>query len=90
MDKDDTVKPGDIVILDETKLPGDVEAIPVWNLIHNNLIDRKDPAYIQVDYVFYKDIVLVLSHPLKDGSVNVLTSRGKIGISWFGHLRKFF
>jgi hypothetical protein len=83
------IRPGDLVMLDETKLPGDVEAIPVWNNVYDSFASN-DPAYTQVDFVFFKDVVLVLGKPFRDGSVRVLTTRGRVGVAWIGHLRKIF
>lgn len=89
MEDQPIIRPGDLVMLDETKLPGDVEAIPVWNNVYDPFTPN-DPAYTQVDFVFFKDVVLVLDKPFRDGSVRVLTTRGRIGVAWIGHLRKIF
>jgi hypothetical protein len=89
MEDQPIIRPGDLVMLDETKLPGDVEAIPVWNTVYDPFI-QNDPAYTQVDFVFFKDVVLILDKPFRDGSVCVLTTRGRVGVAWIGHLRKIF
>ncbi len=89
MEDQPIIRPGDLVMLDETKLPGDVEAIPVWNTVYDPFTPN-DPAYTQVDFVFFKDVVLVLDKPFRDGSVRVLTTHGRVGIAWIGHLRKIF
>jgi len=79
--------PGQMVILDETKIPPDVSKIPIWCLIHNKLDDPKEPSYVQIDYISSNDIVLVLDFPTPDGSVKVLTCRGRHGSAWIGHLK---
>jgi len=46
-------------MLDEFKLSSDVAAISVWSTVYDPL-NPKDPAYTQADFIYFKDVVLVM------------------------------
>jgi hypothetical protein len=77
------------VVLDENRVtPGSYEkGIPIWNSISLKPELEVGSNFCQIDYISCFDVVLVLEAPEHDGSVVVLSPRGKTGVVWEGHLR---
>ena len=87
--KSSSIIPGCLVVLDENRVtPGSYEkGIPIWNSISLKPELEVGSNFCQIDYISCFDVVLVLEAPEHDGSVVVLSPRGKTGVVWEGHLR---
>ena len=63
------------------------KGIPIWNSVYLKAELSVGSEFCQVDHISFVDVVLVIKEPTANGVVLVLTSRGKMGVAWAGHLR---
>ena len=83
------LRPGCLAALDAASISVELgsKGIPIWNSAYLNTALREGSEFCQVDHISFVDIILVIQVPAANGIVLVLTSRGKMGVAWAGHLR---
>jgi len=83
------LRPGCLAELDAANISVELgsKGIPIWNSAYLKSALSVGSEFCQVDHISFVDIVLVIESPTPNGIVLVLTSRGKMGVAWAGHLR---
>ena len=72
---------GCLVTLDDVLLSNDDGRIPVW------CESAVNGVFVQMDYVSFSEVFLVLSISCQHSGVEILTPRGNPGMVWIGSLR---
>ena len=87
--KSSSITLGCLAVLDVDRVRSGIgeKGIPIWNSISLKPELEVGSNFCQIDYISCFDVVLVLEAPEHDGSVVVLSARGKTGVVWEGHLR---
>jgi hypothetical protein len=75
---------GSLVTLDDVLMSNDMGKIPVWSEFSSDRADTT--SLMQVDHLELGEVFLVIDVDARNGSVIVLTPRGKTGGVWIGHL----